>query len=197
MPPPPVLRSQNGSSLPFSGLTDEQLWEDANRHEGACLSKLRSALLDAKAAGDVLAELKRRTKHGEWTKRLRENFDGSPETARVYMRIAANWRKIVAAGLDSATLEDVRYYIRTDSLDLQVRGGDGRDAPASKSPKQKTKVKRLQVVVDKEDVEFRDVYEFLNDRLKAENFTALVRETFLIARTTLEREGYGVRDKVA
>lgn len=66
----------------------------------------------AQQAGLALLEMKRRVKHGEWGRWVRDNFDFSSETASVYMRVAARWDDIEAAGMDRAgiTLADLREF---------------------------------------------------------------------------------------
>lgn len=47
-----------------------------------------------KVAGEALLELKRRVGHKHWGKWLKENFNRSEESARLYMRIARNWEAV-------------------------------------------------------------------------------------------------------
>jgi hypothetical protein len=115
--------SENGSSLPIRDTcledltkrTDEELIALANgehRKFGGCL---RKAIKDhARLAGAALNEMKRRTEHGAWGAWLKENFEGSAETARLYMRVASEWDQLIAAGLDrepGVTLEQLRSFL--------------------------------------------------------------------------------------
>lgn len=52
----------------------------------------RKGLRFAKRAGDALCEAKKlQRKRGTWQTWLDDNFKGSRETARIYMRLAKNW----------------------------------------------------------------------------------------------------------
>ena len=114
----------NGSELPnasssLKGLTDEELMAIANQHHAAYGQCLRKAIKDhARLAGQALVELKDRhkSKFGAW---LKQNFKGSPKTARAYMRVARNWKQIHAAGLDreDVTLAQLRAFLaRTTNI---------------------------------------------------------------------------------
>src|SRR5262249_20826319 len=63
--------------------------------------------------GAALFQLKARLKHGSWGAWLAKNFKGSPESARLYMRIAKHWRLIEEHGLDrdGVTLEDLQWVL--------------------------------------------------------------------------------------
>jgi hypothetical protein len=71
---------------------------------------------DVLPAGKALNELKRRVGHGGWEDWLKSNFDGSEETATLYMRVAARWDEVVAEGLDrdGVTLEEIRRFLAKD-----------------------------------------------------------------------------------
>ncbi len=72
-------------------------------------------LLKARAAGELLLEVKKALKHGEYLVWLAENFEGSQATAWRYTRIAKCWDEIAANysnvnGLSiSKALHCVRY----------------------------------------------------------------------------------------
>lgn len=149
-----VFTGQNGSDY----RSDEELKAIANKNHAACVSCLRKTLNHIRLAGDALNEMKGRLKgtRGAWGAWLAENFDGSPESARLYMRVAANWEKIVADGLDreGVTLEQLRKHIahtgqeQDDTTAHQAEGqpsnvstsepteGENQDAPPP--PKTKT-----------------------------------------------------------
>ncbi len=88
-------RCEDGT-LFYSGFDKDrklrELAEQANQHLRESKMAWRGALEHAKQAGDALLEARRITgKYGKWGRWVRNNFDGSMETARVYMRIARNW----------------------------------------------------------------------------------------------------------
>lgn len=104
---------QNGDSSPFhdiTRLTDEQLKKGANQAVGL----FRRSIPHARWAGVCLVEMKKRVKKrgGDWTGWLKENFDGSPWTARLYMRIAKYWDTHLAQHIDQLeTLDDCRRLL--------------------------------------------------------------------------------------
>lgn len=69
------------------------LAEIANREHEAAQSALVSTLEHGFNAGAALIEVKGRLNHGEWLPWLKENFNGSHDTASVYMRIARNFER--------------------------------------------------------------------------------------------------------
>jgi hypothetical protein len=80
--------------------TVAQLKARANRHHADVLAKLRGAIHHANESGKALIALKPLVgRHGNWTPWLEENFDGSPETARGYVRIARHWDDEIAPRL--------------------------------------------------------------------------------------------------
>ncbi len=58
---------------------------------------LRNALLYAWKAGEILSQVRSSLPHGEWTPWLSANFQGTPQTARGYMRIFEQWDEIESA----------------------------------------------------------------------------------------------------
>lgn len=123
-----VKNGQNGNGIPFSGMTtrelaerlkrtpDADLFRFAKEHRQQFFGRMRSAVDHARLTGAALAEIKARLKgnKGAWTEWLGENFDGSEETARLYMRVAENWDRVVAHGLDrlpELTLTDLRFFL--------------------------------------------------------------------------------------
>jgi hypothetical protein len=118
----PPLQNSNGllfSPLQeppdWSKLSDEELIAAINEHHPAYGgTQSRAIVHHARFAGSALLEMKRRCQHGDWTAWLKANFDGSPETANLYMRIARKWDVIVAHGLDNIpdwTLRDLRWFL--------------------------------------------------------------------------------------
>lgn len=77
-------------------LTDEldELASEANKHHHECCRSMCAAIKHAHFAGQMLCSAKDRVGHGNFTEWLEENFDGSVETARVYMRVARNWQRL-------------------------------------------------------------------------------------------------------
>jgi hypothetical protein len=115
---------QNGKPLPFEAaavaaedlqkLSVEQLTELANRHHRGFLGCVRGAFVEhARLAGGALLLLKSRLEAGGWGDWLKANFVGSPETARLYMRVARHWPAIQGLGLDreDITLEELRWVL--------------------------------------------------------------------------------------
>jgi hypothetical protein len=105
-----TARGENGTKVPFpirnlDKLTDEQLWSVANGRSATFLGSIQKAIRHlARVAGAALNELKKRAKaRGErWSDVLKTHFDGSPETARVYMRLARRWGDLKRFGLTQA-----------------------------------------------------------------------------------------------
>jgi len=64
------------------------LAEQANRHHADAQAKAREAVHHAIEAGRLLTEAKAALPHGEWSKWLSDNFDGSARTAREYMKLS-------------------------------------------------------------------------------------------------------------
>jgi len=97
----------------FPVFTDDDLLDIANASHERFVGCLRTGIKDqARVAGAALREMKERVPHGEWTPWLKENFDGSPQTARVYMQIARCWESIVEQGWhETATLEQLRHFL--------------------------------------------------------------------------------------
>src|SRR5687767_6277665 len=91
----------------------------ANKHHRAVTVGLKTTLHDAKLAGDALRKAKEQVKHGEWAKWIAENFDGSPETDRVYRRISENWSTIaLQMEVDTKlTIERARHFLRRPKTD--------------------------------------------------------------------------------
>jgi hypothetical protein len=106
---PQAKKEQNLKSL-----SDEELIEVANGHHlqfVGCISKAVKA--HARIAGKALLLLKSRRDHGDWETWLKKHFKGSPEMARLYMRMAKGWELVVELGLDreDITLTKLRWVL--------------------------------------------------------------------------------------
>jgi hypothetical protein len=80
------------------------LWNQANHHHAGAERAARSAIEQARLAGEVLIRLKAECRHGEWGRQLKEHFSGSARTARSYMQLARNWEEIESKTAESAVL---------------------------------------------------------------------------------------------
>lgn len=85
------------------------LADRANEEHRAAEAAMNEALHHARNAGEALNEAKEQTPHGSWGDWVRDNFEGSARTARLYQRIARNWSR----------LEDRQHV-----ADLSIRGAD-------------------------------------------------------------------------
>lgn len=65
--------------------------EQANSQYREATTHFTVALLHAKRAGEALLKAKHRVPYKRWGDFVGANFEGSRETARVYMRIARHW----------------------------------------------------------------------------------------------------------
>lgn len=109
---------ENGRTLAFCNQSDEDLTEIINGEHDKYLGTMRAAIQNhARIAGGALNEMKRRVKGRKesWHDWVTDNF-GSPSTARVYMRIDRDWDKIIEAGLESGSLEEMRSYLAEPKL---------------------------------------------------------------------------------
>jgi len=68
----------------------ESLAARINAEHRACEVAVASAVEHAIRAGEMLVEAKKHSGHGNWLPWLQENFEGSHDTAQVYMRLARN-----------------------------------------------------------------------------------------------------------
>jgi hypothetical protein len=99
---------------------------------------MRGAMEGARRAGAALVELKRRVGRGNWQDWLRDNFEMSPQTARLYMRIALRWDEIVEHGLDRApdlALSDLRYFLSNRKSNGEEKK---EDTPEGAPPEEET-----------------------------------------------------------
>lgn len=84
-------RNSTGSARPIVPLADRinALHREVQEHR-------TQALLKARAAGELLLEVKQSLKHGEYLAWLEANFEGSQPKAWRYTRIAERWDAISA-----------------------------------------------------------------------------------------------------
>jgi hypothetical protein len=70
------------------------LASEIRQEMGLVKQKVREAVSHAVRVGALLLEAKAQVRHGEWLPWLEENFPGTPQTARTYMRLAVNRAEI-------------------------------------------------------------------------------------------------------
>src|SRR5262249_10970346 len=73
-----------------------QLARQINEEHGQAEEELRSGILHARSAGEILLRVKDRLQHGEWLPWVRANLQFSERTAQNYMRIARRWEELEA-----------------------------------------------------------------------------------------------------
>lgn len=91
-----------------------ELKEAANSNHTKAASVLKKALDHARQAGEALCEAKKRLGgRGKWTRWLRDNFEASIETARVYMRVARTWddERVAAARQGGMAPESIATFL--------------------------------------------------------------------------------------
>jgi Protein of unknown function (DUF3102) len=94
-----------------------ELAYEANRQHRQVTRLLRSTIHHARAAGEALTVAKKKVGFGNWSKWLKTDFDSSPETARVYMRIAKYWDCKLKAAVEAnpnLTIEEARQILRPE-----------------------------------------------------------------------------------
>lgn len=96
------------------------LADEINEEHRQAEAAMTEALVHARNAGRGLNAAKDQTEHGEWGDWVRDNFEGSERTARVYQRIARNWTKIENRQRDADL--SIRGAVRL------LRDGDSADA---------------------------------------------------------------------
>lgn len=102
-----------------------------NEEHRACEEAARSAVGHAIRCGEMLAEAKSRTAHGQWGSWLRQNFAGSERTAQTYMRVARNREK-----LNPQRAADLS--LRSALRELEPPGEEGEPEPAEPGRKHLT-----------------------------------------------------------
>lgn len=105
-----------GAELKGSKLTVRlaHLASEANSHHRSVEEHWQGMLLHAKQAGEALIEAKRRLGHRtKWSKWRYHNFRGSPETSRVYVRIARDWQdpRIQEARFAGVKIESIKTFL--------------------------------------------------------------------------------------
>jgi hypothetical protein len=114
---PDSVRRENETAVSDSGVdsrSDEELTAEVRAGLDAYRRGMRDAIEGARRAGAALQVMKDRAGHGNWEAWLRDNFEMSPQTARLYMRIANNWDRVIEHGLDKIpdlTLSDLRSFL--------------------------------------------------------------------------------------
>lgn len=78
--------------------------DQINEHHRAVGEALKSGLLHAKAAGDLLLKAKEEVSHGGWLPWLRDHCDVSERAAQSYMRIAKRWPELESKAQRAADL---------------------------------------------------------------------------------------------
>lgn len=68
----------------------------ANEAHRRVTAATETTLSLARHAGEILFEAKTELKHGDWLPWLEANFEGSPRTAQLYMRVFERWGEIAA-----------------------------------------------------------------------------------------------------
>ena len=69
----------------------QQMAADANDFAADAERQLRSAVESARAAGDLLLQIRKQIGHGGWTEWLQQHWDRSDRVAQKYMQLAENW----------------------------------------------------------------------------------------------------------
>lgn len=118
----PELRTQAGGSAgnaEASIANGVHLAERINALHREVQEHETQIILKARAAGELLLEVKQSLKHGEYLAWLEHNFDGSQATAWRYMRIAGRWGAITT---NHSRVNDLSV---TEALKL-ARYGHGR-----------------------------------------------------------------------
>ena len=69
----------------------QQMADDANDYAADAERQLRSAVDSARAAGDLLLQIRKQIRHGGWAEWLQQHWDRSDRVAQKYMQLAENW----------------------------------------------------------------------------------------------------------
>lgn len=85
----------HGEVMPEGQLTLFELADIANREHRLAFDSFVGVVEHAIRAGEALNEAKSLLQHGEWLPWLADNFKGHENTARNYMRLAANPQHVV------------------------------------------------------------------------------------------------------
>ena len=72
----------------------QQMADDANDYAADAERQLRSAVDSARAAGDLLLQIRKQIGHGGWGDWLKQHWNHSDRVAQKYMQIAVSWSLI-------------------------------------------------------------------------------------------------------
>ena len=72
----------------------QQMADDANDYAADAERQLRSAVDSARAAGDLLLQIRKQIGHGGWTEWLKQHWNHSDRVAQRYMQLAVSWSLI-------------------------------------------------------------------------------------------------------
>ena len=72
----------------------QQMADDANDYAADAERQLRSAVESARAAGDLLLQIRKQIGHGGWGDWLKQHWNHSDRVAQKYMQIAVSWSLI-------------------------------------------------------------------------------------------------------
>jgi hypothetical protein len=90
------------------------LAQQANIHHHQVNKAWLGALDHAYQSGSLLIQAKKILKHGQWANWLERHFEGSYETAKVYIRIAKEWDnpRLVAARENEESLNSIKAVLK-------------------------------------------------------------------------------------
>lgn len=91
-----------------AGDTLEDLAAEINAEHRACEAAVASAVEHAIRAGEMLMEAKEQAGHGGWLPWLQDHFEGSADTAQVYIRLARNREFLLDAKTERARFSSIR-----------------------------------------------------------------------------------------
>ena len=116
----PVNRTKKFENRQRAPYELPRLAKEANRYHKRAVQHYIGFLISARKSGDALLQARYfgLWKRGIWKKWLEDNFDGSYETAKAYMRIAKRW--------DDPRLQEARRLgVTLDSINkvLQILSG--------------------------------------------------------------------------
>lgn len=94
-----------------------QLAEQITEHHNNAARSMRTALDEARLAGQKLLYAKEQLPHGQWLKWLKENTPVSVRMAQIYQRIFQNWETIEAA-MEGPNAKSVAHLTLRGALDL-------------------------------------------------------------------------------
>ena len=72
----------------------KQMCDDANDYAADAERQLRNAVDSARAAGDLLLQIRKQIGHGGWGDWLKQHWNHSDRVAQKYMQIAVSWSLI-------------------------------------------------------------------------------------------------------